>query len=893
MTSQELTRLASLFDALVRLTPEEFQRRFARDMGEDFRRRAARACGRSGLYAFALRNFLDVAIVAVLEHAAARRRARGRRPKEKAMNGAVQDAAYAFRTLKKSPAFAAIAISTLALGIAVNTAIFSVVGSLLFAELPVKDPDRFGFLWAVNERAAEERSALSLPDVAELRARSESFEAISVALEDNVLLTRGGESRRLRGFRVTDNIFDTWGIEAALGRTFLEGEDRPGGAPVALVSHGYWKRELGGDPAILGTTLTLDGRPRTVVGVVSPRMEMGDISRIEVWIPLGVELSTASRDERIAFTQARVKETVSLARAQEELDVLGAALSLEHPESEGWSFRLSPISEELLGKDDRALVLVIGISVAFVLLIACVNVANMLMARSASRSREIAVRLALGVSRARLVRQLLIEGGLLAGAAALAGLVLARALLNALILISAGRAWVFVAAAIDGKTLAFTLAIAAVTPLLFALVPSLKATRPDLTGSLKEGARSGTGRVTLRSRGWLVTAQVAMALTLMVVTGLLVRTLIAFKSVDLGFDSEPLLVVEVDLPRSASEESIRLFADGVLERALATPGAVDAAIVSEHPLSYTQSRRNVLVEGHVVAREEETPSAVFFTVSPGYLSTMGIPLLRGRDVSAADTPESTKVALLNRTAVERFFADGPDRADGEPLGRRIQIASAESEARWLEIVGVVGNVLSLDPNDPEVPQVYLPFAQSPTRSMALLVKAAGPPEALSEPARSHVASLATEEAVEDVRAMEDVRAEEFANADAIIALFVIFAAFALAMASMGIYGVMSYSVSQRERELGIRIALGARRSELMAMIGREGAKFILLGAALGLLGALAVGRILSGVVFGVSVTDPATFASVTVLLGLVAVLANWAPARRATRVDPISTLRAE
>jgi putative ABC transport system permease protein len=887
MTEKELARLASVYEALVRLTPEDFQRRFARDMTEDFRRNAANARGRFRLYAFTTVNFVDVIAVSALEHAAARRRYPRPKPKERAMNGLVQDTTYALRTLTKSPSFAAIAVTTLALGIAVNTAIFSVVGSLLFADLPVRDPDRFGFLWAINERAAEDRSVLSLPDVAELRARAQSFEGISIAVEDNTLLTGREESRRLKAFRVTDNLFDVWGVEATIGRTFLRGEDRPGAAPVVLLSHGYWQREFAGDPGIVGATLTLDGKPRTVVGVVSPRMELGDMSRIEVWIPLGAALETASRDQRRAFTQARLGDGVTPARAKEELAAIAAQLAREYPENEGWSFRFSPVSDELLDEEDRALVFVVFISVGFVLLIACVNVANMLMARSAARSKEVAVRLALGVSRARLVRQLLIEGGLLASAAALFGLVLARALLNVLIIISAGRAWVFAAAAIDGKTLAFTLVISALTPLLFALAPSLKATRPDLTESLKEGARAGTGRVTLRSRGWLVTAQVAMALTLMIVTGLLVRTLIELKTQELGFDSEPLLVVTVDLPGAASDESVRAFADALVERALATPGVVDAAMASDHPLSQSPQRRNVRIEGHTVARDEETPSAVFFTVSPGYLTTMGIPLLRGRHVAASDTPEVTPVALVNQAAIERFFADE------NPLGRRIQIANDSTDSRWFEIVGIVGNVLHLDENNPEVPQVYLSLSQSPSRSMSLLAKAAGPPEALSEPLRSHVEALASEDAVEDIRTMEDARAEIFASGDAIIALFVIFAAFALAMASMGIYGVMSYSVSQRERELGIRIALGANRSELMAMIGREGAKFILLGGAVGIVGALALGQILSGVVFGVSATDPATFASVTVLLGLVAVAANLAPARRATRVDPIATLRAD
>jgi putative ABC transport system permease protein len=883
------SRLVGVFERIVGLYPESFRACFASDVVEHFRRGCERRKG-ARLLAFALRTYIEVAAAALLERAERARasspsRGRTREP----MIGWMQDLRYAFRTLRKMPTFASIAIATLALGITVNTTIFSVVSSLLFADLPVRDPERFVFLWATNERATENRSALSLPEVADLRERAESFEAISLAIEDPVIVIDRGESQRLDSFRVTDNFFDVWGVTTVLGRGFEAGEDRPGAAPLAVLSHGYWKRGLGSDPGVVGATLSIDGKAHTIVGVLSPRMEIGDVSRIDVWLPLGIDLRTAPRDERVAFTQARVTEDSSPARAQEECSTIAAALAREYPESEGWGFRVSPLSEELLSEEDRALLIVISICVAFVLLIACVNVANMLMARASSRSREIAVRLALGVSRGRLVRQLLVEGFLLSVGAAVVGLVVARGLLNVLVFITAGKMWIYQAAEIDSRTLVFTLAVAFVTPLLFALAPSLRATRPDLSGSLKEGARSGSDRVTLRSRGWLVTAQVAMALTLMVVTGLLVRSLIELKTADLGFDPMPVLAVSIELDSSEydSDERIRRFFEALVERANATPGVSGAALVSPLPFSPAGQRRNLHVEGHSVPLEEETPSAYFFTVSPGYFSTMTTPLRRGRDFSSSDDPGGAPVAIINEEAGRRFFAGA------DPLGRRLRLASARPDAPALEIVGVVSDVAHLDDRMPTVPQVYVPFSQSPSKTMSVVVRASGDPALLADPMRNHVESLDPKQGVEDIRTMDDLRAEVFSSADAVIALFVIFAAFALAMASMGIYGVMSYSVSQREREIGIRIALGADHSELMKMIAREGAKLVVLGSGIGLAGALLVGRMLSGVVFGVSVTDPATYVSVTLLLGLVALVANWVPARRATRVDPIATLRTE
>ena len=796
----------------------------------------------------------------------------------------ITDLRHAIRGLLKTPVFTVLAILTLGLGIAVTTTMFSLTSTLLFAEHPVSDPERLVFVWGRNERASENRSPLSLPEVAEIRADVASFESVAMAVEESLQLTSVSEPRRVVAFRVTDNFLDVWGVGTILGRGFLPGEDRPGAPPTVLLSHGFWKRGLGSDPKIVGATLDLDGKPHLVVGIVSPKMEFGDISNVDVWVPMGRELSTAKRDERLAFVQARLKAGVSSSEAQKECEILASRLQQAHPENRGWSFRVSSVAEETLNQEDRALFVVLSISVAFVLFIACANVANMLMARTAARSREIAVRLALGARRSAILRHFGTEALLLSLGSALLGLLLARGLLDLLVLITSGQMWILRAASIDHRVLLFTLLIAAVTPLFFAILPSLSASRPDLTGSLKEGARAGTGRRALRSRGLLVTAQIAMALSIMVVTGLLARHIAEIKSAGLGFEPEGVLSVSPELPEA--EDEAMLFYRELVEGARAIPGVVEAALVSPVPLAASGQRLNFRIEGRSVAEGEASPSAYFFTSGPGYLSVMRIPLLRGQDFSPADDDSSPRVALLNETGASRFFSGG------DPIGSRIQLAREGDEGPWIEIVGVVGDVVHLDENNPTVPQIYRAFTQTPATNLSVVARAGGDASALADPLRALVLSLEPDASVQ-TRTLSELRKEVFASADGVIALFAIFAGFALVMAAMGIYGVMSYAVSQRERELGIRMALGADRSDVTRMVAAQGAKWVALGTLAGLVGAVLLGRLLSGVVFGVSLFDPPTFVSVTLILVAVAFVSNWVPARRATRVDPIATLRAE
>jgi predicted permease len=887
MATDELRFLCAAFGRLVLLYPPEFRRLFAADMVSHFRRSAGvayRRGGRTRLYVFGLTTFLGVAGAAMAERARRRREPRTARRGD-VMNGWNQDLRLAFRALRKTPAFTALAVLTLGLGIAVNTTIFSLVSTLLFSELPLKDPDGFVFLWAVNERAGERRSALSLPEVAEIRREARSLSAVVFAVEESLLLDGEGGARRVAANRVTADFFDVWGVDCVLGRCFLAGEDRPGAPPVAVVSHGFWERQLGSDAQAIGTLLRLDGLPTTIVGVASPKMEFGGLSEFEVWIPIGVELETAPRDERVAFTQARLEPGVSPEEAGRELEAIAGRLEREHPESAGYGFRVSSVEDELLNEDDRSVFVVLGLSVALVLLIACANVANMLMARASARAREIALQLALGARRSRILRQFGAEALVLSMLAGLVGLVLARALLDFLVYLTAGRTWILSAAEIDRRVLAFTLGISLAMPLLFALIPSLRASRPDLAASLKEGARAGTGMRARSGRGFLMASQVAMALTLMITTALLARTIHEFKTRHLGFETEGVAAATIELSHVRHERDVRQFYEALMARASETSGSRGVSVVSPLPLT-TGQRRSFLIEGAAPpGKDEEAPSAYRFVAGPGYLQVMGIPILAGRDFSSSDREGSAPVALLNKSAADRYFA-------GEmPIGRRIRLSSDEAD-RWIEVVGVVGDVVHLDDELPRAPQFYLPFAQAPSPD-ATVVARTTEPALFAESLRAEVDALGADDALAGVRTMKEISEEELANADAITVLFGIFAGFALIMASMGIYAVMSYAVSQRERELSIRLALGAKRNDVLRMVVLQGAKLSMAGMAVGLVGALLLSRLLDGAVFGMSLSHPATYALVTAALGAVALLSNYAPARRATRLDPIAALRAE
>ena len=520
------------------------------------------------------------------------------------------DLRYGARSLVKNPGFTLLAAGTLALGIGVNTTIFSLVNTLLFAELPITDPDTFGLVEAVSTESNDTESPATLADFALLTEDTNVFVDTAVAVRKHFVLTGEGEPAYVQALSVSANYFELWGVGTVLGRGFADGEDRPGAPPVTVLSHGFWSRHYGEDPNVVGDEILLDGQPYTIVGILSPKMEFGFLAQIDIWVGLRVDPATAPR-ERNALLSVRVDPEVPFDRARDEAAAVASKLAEIYPDTHrGWTLRVQSVSEALLDEDGRSFVAILNATVGLVLLIACANVANMVMARATTRSKEVAVRIALGAGRLRLVRQLLVESFLLSAIAAGIGLLLTQGLLDLLVLITSGRHILFQMADIDGQVLAYTFAITAVTPLIFALLPSLRASRPDLGGMLKDGTRGGDGRVALGARGVLVIAQVGMALLLMVIISLLVRNLSEKRRIDLGIDHEGILSAQLALPETKYEDGAARtqFYDALIARLEATPGIRAAAAVNEIPLTGFGARRTLSVEGRPV-NEETAPTA--------------------------------------------------------------------------------------------------------------------------------------------------------------------------------------------------------------------------------------------------------------------------------------------
>ncbi len=801
-----------------------------------------------------------------------------------------QDLRFSFRSLRKNPGFFTVAVFTLALGIGVNTAIFSLVYPIFFSKLPIEDPERVAFVRATRPQLSEDRLRLSIPDFLDLRERSRSFDSLAAMDVTSHILTGGDEVLRLNGSLATSNLFDVWGVSVIRGRGFLPGEDQPGAAKVALLSHGFWDRHFGSDPAVVGDTLHLDGEKHTVIGVLAPEIEFGTLATTEVWTPLLLDRD-ADRDAATLLVTGLLANDTTVEQASEELAAIGRQLADEHPETHtGRGLRAEATRDALFDDSGRVLIVLMLLTVGMVLLIACANVANLMLARSGARGKEIAVRTALGAGRLKLLRQLMMEGALIALAAAAAGLGLAWGLTRWLIAIVGDSEPVFRLMRIDGNVLVFTLIIALATPLAFALVPALRASRPDLQGALRDaGERGNSGPRGWRSRAVLVVAQVAMALVLMLVAGLLIRTIINLQRHPTGFDAADLLTLRIELPQNkyGDDDRVLRFFEQVLEGAEALPGAGEAALVSHRPTLGAEPRLPFVIEGRPEPEEAETQRAYRFTVTPGFHSLMKIPLLRGRALSTTDTAEAVPVALVSETAAALYWP-GEDA-----VGQRIRLGR-DANGPWRLVVGVVGDVQGPDPTEPDVSQIYVPHTQDAQLAMALMVHGRGSePTALVAPIRRLVQGLDAEQPIGDVRTMEQILADNSATGFAFITLFSVFAGFALLMAAMGIYGVMAYAVSRRLREIGIRMALGARTHDVGAMVLRQGALLLAIGSVLGLGGGLLISRFMAGLLFEINPVDPVVFVSVPLVLAAVGLLANAVPAWRAARVDPVRSLRIE
>ena len=818
------------------------------------------------------------------------------------MNILLQDLRSAMRALRGSPGFTAVAVLTLALGIGANTAIFSLVNGILLRPLPYRDADRLVSVWTQFRAQGLDKNPTSVPELEDLQREVRSFEAVSAHTGTSANLTAVDEPERIQAMVVTANFFSVLGVGAALGRTFEPEDDAGGIGTVAVISHGLWQRRFGGETAVLGKRMKLDDDDFTVIGVMPPSFgQPGDLAPmpVEIWVPTNFripQLLPDQRDARFVNVIARLRPGVTLEQAREEMRSVAVSLAGRYPdaypEAAGWGLVAIPLFDEIVGNVRPALLVLLA-AVGFVLLIACANVANLMLARGAARRREIALRSALGARRIRIVRQLLTESVVLAVIGGAAGLLAAAYGTSALVALAARTLPRALEVGLDLRVLAFTAALSLLTGIAFGVAPAFQASTANVRAVLGEGGRGATaGRERSRTRATLVVAEVALALVLLIGAGLLLKSFRELLSLKPGFEVEGLLTAQVSLPvpneaeRGAYSHPARRveFFRRVLEQAEALPGIRSAAVTSLLPLTGSAGG-NFEIEGRARPPSEPPPSAEIRSVSPSYFRVMGITLREGRGFTASDKFDAPGVAIVNRTLVARYWP-------GEsPLGRRILTGGPGSPG--ITIVGVVEDVRQATLEDPPRPELYRPYTQNARGTMALVLRTAGDPERFASAVRAAVRAVDREQPVYDVVPMRRLVSRAVAQRRLSAVLLGLFSAVALALAAVGIYGVASHGVLQRRHEIGIRMAVGARREDILRMILGHGMTLALAGVALGTLAALALTRGLRNLLYGVSATDPATFAGIALLLVGVALISCWIPARRATALDPVVVLRDE
>jgi putative ABC transport system permease protein len=798
-----------------------------------------------------------------------------------------QDLKYGLRALWRTPGFAIVSTLTLAIAIGVNTSIFSLVSAIVFADLPMQDSETVALIRGTNPELGIDQGSVSPADYMDLVERSRSYESLSALTEAQWVLTGGDAPLRVQGLQFTAGLTETWRLPPVLGRSFAEGEDRWGAPRVTMLTHGFWQDRYSGRTDILGEVIRLDGMEHTIIGVASPKLEFASFAQAQVITPLILNRSEPNRSARYLFVAGRLAPGVTQEAATQEVRQISEQLAREYPvDNTGWAMWSAPVMESLIDQDGNTLLLLLQLTVGMVILIACANVANMLLARSTARAREFAVRSALGAGRGRLIRQLLTESLMISIAAAALGLAFAVALNKVLIWISAGTEVAFLMVRFDERVLGFTLLVSLVAPLVFGLMPAVRASAAGPQAALRDGRSGDGGRSGKRARGALVTAQISLALTLMIVASLLTRTVVNLQTRPLGFDAGGLLTLYVDLPDDLYEdaEAQRIFFAQAREALTGPTASPQVELASVIPAAGSGARRSFVVEGREVIEGRAPPTGLVVRVSNGYFDMVGLPVEAGRAFTESDGPESFHVAVVSRSLADRYWPDE------DPVGRRLRISGEEA---WVQVVGVVGDVRSMSDSDQGEPNLYRPFSQDTRSEMYLVARTQTDAGTLGGPIREAIWGIDPNQPVDAIRTMERAQYETEASRFALLTLFVTFAVFALLMAAIGIYGVMAYSVSQRRNEIGLRMALGAEGGAVRWMILSQGARMLALGIAIGVLAALALSRLLGNLVFGISAVDPLTFIGVPALLGVVALVANLVPARRATKLDPATTLRAD
>ena len=795
----------------------------------------------------------------------------------------MSDLRIAARTLLKHPGFTVIAALTLALGIGANAVVFSFVDGILLRPLPYPDPDRLLLVRDVQPSLAD--APMSYPEYLDWRGQDRLFSAVAAMSRRRANLTGEGEPERLDGIRASAGLLPMLGVKPALGRLFTTDEESPAAPRVAVISHGLWQRRFAGDPAIVGRAVTLDGEAVTVVGVLPRQFSFGD--QADVWVPLQLDTEGSPRSFHFLTVVARLRPGLDLDRARTEAEPVAAHLREEYATDHG--VKLIRLQESVVAHA-RPLLLLLSGAVALVLLIACTNVASLLLARTAGRRREIAVRLSLGTTRGRLVRQLLTESTLLAVVGGGLGLVLAGWGVEVLARSAVDRLPRVAGVGLDWTVVAFTAGLAIATGLLFGLAPALQATRTDLQATLKEGGRGANLEGRQRLRTALVVAEVALSLVLLIGAGLLIRSFQAVVRTPAGFRAEGVLSLDLSLPPARYPEAHQqeAFYRQLEERLAALPGVTGAAAVSHLPLSGSSTNGSFVIEGREWG-EGEQPLADKRLAGVGYFQVMGIPIVRGRAFEARDDETAPLAAIVSESFARRFF---PDQ---DPVGKRIDFSWHTSGMQ--EIVGVAGEVKHEGLDEPALPAIYLAYRQQPTLAKVmgrtLVIRTAGAPQALMLAVREQVAALDHDLPISSLRTMDDVLEGSLSTRRLTTSLLTVLAAVALLLAAVGLYGLISYLVTQRTQEIGIRMALGARRAHVLRQVATRGFVLALAGTVCGLAASFGLARLMSGLLFEVTATDPPTYAAVPVVLLAVALLASLLPAHRASRLDPMAAMRAE
>jgi putative ABC transport system permease protein len=817
------------------------------------------------------------------------------------MDTLIQDVRYSIRQLARSPGFTAVAVLTLALGLGANTAIFSVVHAVLLQPLPYPDAERLAMVWVSNPGEGIDKDVASFPLFADWRQQAKSFEQVVAYAARGFTLTGHGEPEQLRGAAVAAGFFPMLGVPAALGRVLLDEENLPGHEKVVVLGHGLWQRRFAGDPAVVGQTVALNGARYTVVGVMPRGFAFPEPA--ELWTPMApvgqFEALVASRGSLWLSVTGRLKPGVSWAAAQAEMDTVAAAINQAYPDQSHYGVKLQPLHEAVSGDVRPALFLMLG-AVGLVLLIACANVANLLLARASSRRREIAIRAALGASRGRVVRQLLTESSLLGVAGGALGLLLASFGVEAFVAANPRALPRLETVHVDGTILFFALTASLLTGLVFGLVPAIQTFREGVSDHLGEATRgSSEGGRGHRLRSAFVVAETAVALMLLVGAGLVVRSFVRILNLDPGLDASQVMTLHLVLPetRYAEADRVHAFYDRVLTDLRALPGVRSAGGASSLLLDRLPNSGTMRVQG-VPAPPPGTPEEPVTTdsVTTGFFETLHVPLERGRLFEARDAHPAEElragpvpsVVVVNEALVRRFFP-GQD-----PLGRRITFGNpANPKVNWSEIVGVVGDMRRSGLDKEPRAEAYAFEGQVPDNGLYLALRADGDLFAVARAAQKAVWAIDPDQPIASMRPLEDMLRATVAARRLSTGLLAAFGALALLLAALGIYGVMAFSAASRTRELGIRLALGAQPRDVLRLILEDGARLSALGVGLGVLGALAASRAVSSLLFGISPSDPLTLALVVALLGSVSLLACYIPARRATRVDPVVALRQE